>query len=101
MRRRYFLKRRLNKISVPTLVSWGELGNPLFPLTVGQEVAAMIPGAELVVVPGGTHFTMQGKPDEFVQAIRPFLLSDERDSGEDRSHSRGDSKKSRKPGGDQ
>ena len=76
MRRRYYLGRRLNKISVPTLVCWGELGNPLFPLTVGQEIAAKIPGAELVVVSGGTHFTMQGKPVEFVEAIRPFLLSD-------------------------
>ena len=36
----------------------------------------MIPGAQLVVVPDGTHFTMQGKPAEFVEAIRPFLLSD-------------------------
>ncbi len=76
MRRRYHLGRRLNKISVPTMVCWGELGNPLFPLTAGQEIASKIPGSELVVVAGGTHFTMQGKPEEFVQAVHGFLTSD-------------------------
>ena len=76
IRRRYYLRRRLSNIRVPTLVVWGEIGSPLFPLTAGQEIAAMIPGAQLVVVPDGTHFTMQGKPAEFVEAIRPFLLSD-------------------------
>lgn len=76
MRRRYYLARRLSKISVPTLVSWGELGNPLFPLTMGQDIAARIPGAQLVVIPDSTHFTIQGKPVEFVQAVHGFLTSD-------------------------
>ena len=76
MRRRYHLGRRLNQIKVPTLVSWGELGSDLFPLSTGQDVAARVPGAKLDVVEGGTHFTMQGKPVEFVQAVHKFLTSD-------------------------
>lgn len=76
MRRRYYLKRKLSKIQVPTLVTWGDQAPPLFPLTAGQEIAALVPGAEMKVIPGAGHFTMQGWPAEFVELARPFLLSD-------------------------
>ena len=73
MRSRYHLARRLPHIKVPTLVSWGEFGNPMFPQPMGRDIAARIPGSKFVVIPGGTHFVPQGKPAEFVAAVTEFL----------------------------
>lgn len=73
MRSRYFIGRRLPHIKVPTLVIWGEHGNPMFPLSVGKDITARIPGAKLAVVPGAGHFTPLQKPREFVETVRSFL----------------------------
>ena len=58
----------LAEVSVPTLVIHGEL-DAIVPLAVGQAVAATIPGAELVVIPGAGHVPTVTRPREVVDAI--------------------------------
>jgi pimeloyl-ACP methyl ester carboxylesterase len=72
MRRRYHLKRRLSKINVPTMVSWGREAGGLFPVSAGQEIAASIPGARLELY-DGDHFANQQNPDQFVKLMTDFL----------------------------
>ncbi len=74
-RSRYHLGRRLSKISVPTLVNWGGIGNPLFPPASGEEMAAAIPGAKLNIIEGCGHFVPMEKPKEWAQVVSEFLLS--------------------------
>jgi pimeloyl-ACP methyl ester carboxylesterase len=41
-------------LALPTLLIWGD-ADPLSPVAIGRHLAAIIPQAELVVVPGGGH----------------------------------------------
>jgi pimeloyl-ACP methyl ester carboxylesterase len=72
MRRRYHLGRRLGKIRVPTLVLWGRDADGLFPASIGQEIAAMIPGSRLEIY-DGDHFANQKFPDQFAKLVTDFL----------------------------
>jgi pimeloyl-ACP methyl ester carboxylesterase len=45
---------RLREIAVPVLLLWGD-ADPISPVAVGQRLAKLLPDAELVIVPGGTH----------------------------------------------
>jgi triacylglycerol lipase len=59
-------------INIPTLVVWG--GNdPVVPLADGQDYAAKIPGAKLVIVPKCGHAPSIERPVEFMAAVEPFL----------------------------
>ncbi len=63
---------RLNAITIPTLVIWG--GNDaIVPLADGQDDAASIPHARLVVIPECGHVASMEKPDEFIAALSGFL----------------------------
>lgn len=63
---------KLGGITIPTLVVWG--GNDaVVPLADGQDYAAKIAGAKLVVVPECGHAASIEKPAEFVAAVEPFL----------------------------
>lgn len=55
----------LNKVRVPALVIHGA-DDPLIPVDGGQDTAASIPGAELVIVPGMAH--------DFTNALVPVYL---------------------------
>jgi pimeloyl-ACP methyl ester carboxylesterase len=35
--------------------------------------ASLIPGAELAIIPGAAHLTMQDQPEENVRVVRAFL----------------------------
>lgn len=58
----------LAAVSLPTLLLHGEL-DAIVPLRAAQEVAATIPGAELVVLPGAGHVPTVTRPQEVVAAI--------------------------------
>lgn len=64
---------RLEQVRVPTLVLIGELD------TMQREPAELlgkrIPGARLIVVPGGGHLLNLTSPREFEAAVAAFLLS--------------------------
>jgi aminoacrylate hydrolase len=63
---------RLSKVQQPSLVICGEL-DACVPLPHSEELAQLIPGAELSVVPGGGHFIHTEQPDEFYRRVRSFL----------------------------
>ncbi len=69
---RYDVRASLGKISVPTLVMVGE-EDILTPVHLSRELAAGIPGAELVELPGLGHFGVAEDPDAFVAPIARFL----------------------------
>jgi pimeloyl-ACP methyl ester carboxylesterase len=45
---------RLSALRIPTLLLWGD-ADPISPVKVGQRLAAVLPRAELHVIPGGDH----------------------------------------------
>ncbi len=62
----------LASIKVPTLVIVGE-EDPITPVSDARRMVGMIPGSELVVVPGAAHLTSLEKPDEVSRAVRRLL----------------------------
>src|SRR5262249_36749139 len=62
----------LPSVSVPALVVAGE--RDLFtPVRRSQEMAAAIPGAELLVLRGGSHAALVEQPEVIDQAVGRFL----------------------------
>ena len=62
----------LTAIDVPTLVVWGER-DAWLPVETSERVAAAIPGADRVVIPGAGHFCMEDAPDAVARALSRFL----------------------------
>ena len=62
---------RLSTIKVPTLVIVGDNDAPQ--IEHAELLAAKIPGAKLVRVPGGTHIVNLSSPKEFESAVSAFL----------------------------
>ena len=62
---------RLDQVRVSTLVIVGE--NDVFQRDHADVLAARVPGARLVVVPGGTHIVNLSSPKEFDAAVSAFL----------------------------
>ncbi|MCK0118358.1 alpha/beta hydrolase [Isoptericola sp. S6320L] len=65
------LSAHLPAVRVPTLLLWGEL-DARSPLRVAHEMARVIPGSTLVVIPECGHVTNLDRPDEFDRAVRAF-----------------------------
>ena len=63
---------RLAQISAPTLVIHGE-NDRLVPPENGRLIAAGIPGAKLVVIPGASHIFTTDQPDLTHAAVLDFL----------------------------
>ncbi len=63
---------KLDRITIPTLVVWGA-EDQLVPLADGQDYAAKIPHAKLVVVPESGHSPATEQPDAFMKAANEFL----------------------------
>ena len=62
---------RLEQVRVPTLVVIGE--KDAFQQDHAELIAARVPGARLVRVPGGTHIVNLSSPKEFEAAVHAFL----------------------------
>jgi pimeloyl-ACP methyl ester carboxylesterase len=65
---------QLAKITVPTMIADGEHDEGI-KREHTEELAKLIPGAKLNILPGVSHFAFWQKPDEFNQAARDFLLA--------------------------
>jgi pimeloyl-ACP methyl ester carboxylesterase len=63
---------KLPAISAPTLVIWGE-HDRVCNLRIGEQIAATVPDARLVVIPGAGHNPMWEKPDDFDREVLAFL----------------------------
>ncbi|GLQ61057.1 alpha/beta fold hydrolase [Gluconobacter japonicus] len=69
-----FLDNRMTAIQIPTLVIWGQ-DDQVIPLSDGQDFAAHIPNAHLVIIPHSGHAPSIERPEEFLNAVTPFLAS--------------------------
>lgn len=59
-------------IRVPTAVVAGEYDEAILrPHT--EKIAALIPGAKLVILPDVSHFAMLQAPDDYIAAVRAFI----------------------------
>ncbi len=65
------LRARLSALRIPALVLHGE-ADPL-PVRPARELAALLPNAELGVLPGTGHLPWLERPDAFRDTIRRFL----------------------------
>jgi pimeloyl-ACP methyl ester carboxylesterase len=61
----------LPRITVPTLLIWGEQ-DVRSPLSVAHQLEQAIPNAQLVVIPGAGHLSHLERPEEFNAALREF-----------------------------
>jgi len=68
----------LPTITVPTMVLCGS-EERMCPVSVHEEIAASIPGARLVVVPGAGHLSTIDQPELVTHAMRRWLTASERD----------------------
>jgi pimeloyl-ACP methyl ester carboxylesterase len=66
------IEARLPRVPVPTLVVRGGR-DPLMPQEWAEEAAALLPGGQLVVIPGYAHIVHFAAPDAFVAVLRPVL----------------------------
>ncbi|MEO6028300.1 MAG: alpha/beta hydrolase [Candidatus Binatia bacterium] len=73
----------LERITMPSLVVWGR-HDPLTPVTLGERIAAAIPGAEMVLFENAAHSPNVEEPERFNALLRDFLRRrvalDERDT---------------------
>ncbi|MDY6916888.1 MAG: alpha/beta fold hydrolase [Chloroflexota bacterium] len=70
--RQHDARERLGRIAAPTLVLVGRQ-DILLPVRLSEELAAGIPGAELVVLEGGGHGFLVEVADDFNRAVLEFL----------------------------
>ncbi|HEY9229425.1 MAG TPA: alpha/beta hydrolase [Gemmatimonadaceae bacterium] len=63
---------QLGRITVPTVVVWGQ-HDRVIPLWVGKRLQQAIPGATLEIVPGARHFTPEEAPRQVADAIERLL----------------------------
>jgi pimeloyl-ACP methyl ester carboxylesterase len=66
------LRRWLRRISVPTLVLWGESDRIVRP-DYGRAFQQAIPGAQFQLIPAAGHYPYLEQPDAFVAAVTAFL----------------------------
>ena len=59
------------RITVPTLLVWGEQ-DVRSPLSVARQFERAIPDTQLVVIPGAGHVSNLERPEEFNEAVRKF-----------------------------
>jgi len=70
-RRRAFVQRRI-RLSMPTLIVWGE-SDRLVPASYAEEFRSSIRDSRVVILPECAHMPMFEKPEEFVSIITEFL----------------------------
>jgi proline iminopeptidase len=66
-------RKDLGKIKVPTLITTGEFDEVT--LDCHETIRDGIAGSKLVVMPGCSHVTMDEKPVEYVNLLRPFVAA--------------------------
>jgi pimeloyl-ACP methyl ester carboxylesterase len=66
------LTRRLHRITVPTLLLWGENDGIVTP-AYGRAFAERIPGARFDVIPAAGHVPQNEQPEAFVERVARFI----------------------------
>jgi pimeloyl-ACP methyl ester carboxylesterase len=66
------LRRRLHRISVPTLFVWGDSDGVVTP-DYGRAYAQGVAGAQFALIPAAAHLPHVEQPEAFFAAIDPFL----------------------------
>lgn len=66
------VRAELASLRMPTLVVHRE-GDAAIVVRGGKEIAALVPGTQLVLLPGSAHLPWHGDVDELVAAMAPFL----------------------------
>jgi pimeloyl-ACP methyl ester carboxylesterase len=66
------LRRWLHRITVPTLVLWGESDRIVRP-DYGRAFQQAIPGAQFQLIPAAGHYPYLERPDAFVASVTAFL----------------------------
>jgi pimeloyl-ACP methyl ester carboxylesterase len=68
------LKRRIHRVSAPTLLVWGQ-SDRIVPPSYGPRWLAALPDAQLAIVPSAGHEPMLEQPDAFTKRVLPFLAN--------------------------
>jgi pimeloyl-ACP methyl ester carboxylesterase len=66
------LSDRLASLTIPALLLWGD-ADPISPVAVGRRLAALLPAAQLEVLPGGTHDLVMESAAEIAPLIDRHL----------------------------
>jgi pimeloyl-ACP methyl ester carboxylesterase len=69
-----FVARNVDRISVPTLILWGE-EDRLVPVEAGRHYARAIRGSKLIIYPATGHLPQEEVPDKSAADVRDFLLA--------------------------
>lgn len=72
------LRAQLHRIEVPVLLLWATR-DPISPLGVAEELAALLPRARLVTFDSDDHWVARSRAAEAAEAIRDFLLESDAD----------------------
>ena len=59
-------------ITVPTAIVAGDHDEAIL-RAYTEKMAALIPGAKLVILPDASHFVMLQAPEEYTAAVRAFI----------------------------
>lgn len=65
---RWDLSAGLGTIRAPVLLLWGD-ADPISPVAAGERLRGLLPDAELVVLPGGTHDLAMERVDEILPHV--------------------------------
>ncbi len=63
---------RLHHLGGPTLVLWGA-DDAWEPRWKAEELAALVPGSEIRLLPEAGHFAAEDEPEAFAESVREFL----------------------------
>jgi pimeloyl-ACP methyl ester carboxylesterase len=66
------LRRRLHRVTVPTLFVWGESDGVVTP-DYGRNYAAGVAGAQFALISEAGHLPHVEQPEAFFAAVDPFL----------------------------
>jgi pimeloyl-ACP methyl ester carboxylesterase len=67
------LTNRLGELPFPVLLLWGD-ADSISPIAVGQQLAELLPRAELVIVKNGTHDLVSERANEIIPYIEKHLV---------------------------
>jgi pimeloyl-ACP methyl ester carboxylesterase len=62
----------LPEVRIPTLLLWGD-ADPISPVAVGERLAELLPEADLIVIPGGTHDLVFERATEILPHVERHL----------------------------
>ncbi len=68
------LQTRLKELTIPVLIISGE-DDKIIPVEQSKQLAAELSGSELVIIPSCGHVPQEECPNEFLEAVVPFINS--------------------------